>query len=233
MNVVRGGSWNLRRGSARCASRSWDLPGGRFDSTSGFGWCCFLPCFFALISVAPTSETLITRILRGRGKNFPDRAKRAIFCATICWPAGHKPARRSGGGGAGGSGKFFARPMLERSEIPIYWPKSTGRGWTWILPAAKRSKRCTEICWNKKAKLSSESKRFWKINLYPLTLASSRLFSKSPIDNHRSFGGNFFFGAKGADGDPFFDDRVGHGEVRVILVAIDGVEALGDGPGQA
>ena len=66
------------------------------------------------------------------------------------------PADDGAAGRAGGSGKNSPRRLCasaQRSRPD--WPKSTGRGWTWSLPAAKRFKRCTESCWIRSAKSSS------------------------------------------------------------------------------
>ena len=45
-------------------------------------------------------------------------------------------------------------------------------------------------------------------------------FGKCPVVNDVRFNGNFFFRAKSADGDPFLDHGVRHGQVGIILVTV-------------
>src|SRR5215471_6234075 len=51
-------------------------------------------------------------------------------------------------------------------------------------------------------------------------------FGKGPIVDHLRFDGNFFFGTKSADCDPFFYYRIGRGQVGIILITIDAVKSL-------
>jgi hypothetical protein len=52
-------------------------------------------------------------------------------------------------------------------------------------------------------------------------LRHSRFFGEGPVADDLGFDADLFLGSESADGDPFFDHRLGQGQVGIILVAVD------------
>src|SRR6266508_2699272 len=64
--------------------------------------------------------------------------------------------------------------------------------------------------------------------IHPLP-SSPGSFGKGPVIDDLGLDADFFLCAKRAHGDPFFDDGIWHRQVRIILVAINGVKSFGGG----